>query len=300
MGDAVTGAFSFTGRAIAEKLLADGRDVLTLVRRPAVDAVDGRIRTAPFDLDNVPQLVDSLRGIDTLYNTYWIRFPRGDLTFETAVDRCRRLIAAARQAGVRRIVHVSVVNASASGPTEYFRAKARLEQVVQQSGLSYAIVRPTLTFGPGDILVNNLCWVLRRFPVFAIPGDGRYRLQPVHVNDVADIAVGAGQATTDMTVDAAGPDVLTFNEFVALLARAVGSRAGLLHLPAELALAASRVLGVLVRDVMLTRDEVGELTGSLLVSERPPAGTTHLAAWAQANADGLGRNYRSELDRHYR
>ena len=300
MLDAVTGAFSFTGRAIAGRLLSEGRDVVTLVRRHGAPDADTRIRTAIVTLDDPAGLVNALHGVDTLYNTHWIRFARGKVTFELAIQRTRRLLDAARHAGVRRIVHVSVVNASEAAPTAYFVAKARLETEVRESGLSYAIVRPTLTFGGGDILVNNLSWVLRRFPVFVIPGDGRYPLQPVHVDDVARIAVEAGQSSADLVTDAAGPDILTFNQFVRLLADAVRSRALLVHAPTPLSLAASRVLGLLVRDVMLTRDEVTELAASLLVSDEPPQGTISLGSWATANATDLGRKYHSELDRHYR
>jgi uncharacterized protein YbjT (DUF2867 family) len=300
MLDAVTGAFSFTGRAIAGRLLGDGGDVVTLVRRHGAPDADSRIRTAIVTLDDPAALVAALRGVDTLYNTHWIRFARGNVSFELAIQRTRRLLDAARRAGVRRVVHVSVVNASETAPTAYFRAKARLEADVRSSGLSYAIVRPTLTFGSRDILVNNLCWVLRRFPVFVMPGDGRYRLQPVHVDDVARIAIEAGQASADLVTDAAGPDILTFNQFVRLLADTVRSRARLVPVPSPLSLAGSRVLGLLVRDVMLTRDEVTELTASLLVSGEPPQGTIHLSDWASAHADELGRTYHSELDRHYR
>jgi NADH dehydrogenase len=300
MLDAVTGAFSFTGRAIAGRLLSEGRDVVTLVRRHGAPDADGRIQTAIVTLDDAVRLIDALQGVDTLYNTHWIRFARGNVNFELAIQRTRRLLDAARRAGVRRVVHVSVVNASETAPTAYFRAKAQLEADVRSSGLSYAIVRPTLTFGSRDILVNNLCWVLRRFPVFVMPGDGRYRLQPVHVDDVARIAIEAGQASADLVTDAAGPDILTFNQFVRLLADTVRSRAWLVHAPSPLSLAGSRVLGLLVRDVMLTRDEVTELTASLLVSGEPPQGTIHLSDWASAHADELGRTYHSELDRHYR
>ena len=300
MVDAVTGAFSFTGQAIAAQLVGEGREVVTLVRRPAPAGADPRIRTAPIAFDDPPALTAALDGVDTLYSTYWIRFERGKLTFNEVVRRSQILLTAAGQAGVRRYVHVSVVNASASAPTAYFVAKARLDDLVRASGLSYAIIRPTLTFGPRDILVNNLCWVLRRFPAFAIPGNGEYRLQPVHVEDVARIAIDAGRAPGDVEVDAAGPDILTFNRFVRLLADAVGSRAWLFHVPRPLSYAGARVIGLLVRDVMLTRDEVTELTASLLVSDQPPRGQISLSAWAAAQADQLGRDYHSELDRHFR
>jgi uncharacterized protein YbjT (DUF2867 family) len=300
MVDAVTGAFSFTGRAIARQLLANGREVVTLVRRPAPADADPRLRTAPLAFEDPAALATALAGVDTFYNTYWIRFERGQLTFDEVIRRTRLLLAAAGQAGVRRLVHISVVNAGPGAPTRYFVAKAVLDDVVRASGLSHAIVRPTLTFGEGDILVNNLCWVLRRFPAFAIPGDGEYRLQPVHVDDVARIALAAGRESTDLEIDAAGPDILTFNRFVHLLAASVDSKAILFHAPRPLSYLAARALGLLVRDVMLTRDEVTELTASLLVSGRPPAGRIGLPAWASAHADELGRAYHSELDRHYR
>jgi NADH dehydrogenase len=300
MPDAVTGAFSFTGRAIAAQLLSEGREVVTLVRRPAPADADPRIRTAPIAFDDPSALTAALRGVDTLYSTYWIRFERGGLTFDEVVRRSQALLTAAGHAGVRRYVHVSVVNASSSAPTRYFVAKARLDDLVRASGLSHAIVRPTLTFGPGDILVNNLSWVLRRFPAFPIPGNGEYRLQPVHVEDVARIAIDAGRQTGDLEVDAAGPDILTFNRFVHLLADAVGSGTWLFHAPRLVSYAGARALGLLVRDVMLTRDEITELTASLLVSGAPPRGRIGLGAWAAAHADELGRTYHSELDRHFR
>ncbi len=300
MLDAVTGAFSFTGRAIARQLLAEGREVVTLVRRPGPADADPRIRTAPMAFDDPAALAAAFAGVDTFFNTYWIRFERGELTFDEIIRRTRLLLTAATQAGVRRVVHVSVVNASPAAPTSYFVAKARLDDVIRGSGLSHAIVRPTLTFGPGDILVNNLCWVLRRFPAFAIPGNGEYRLQPVHVEDVARIAVAAGRESGDIEVDAAGPDILTFDRFVRLLAEAVGSKAWLFHAPRPVSYLSARALGLLVRDVMLTRDEVTELTASLLVSAQPPTGRIGLPAWASAHADELGRTYHSELDRHYR
>ena len=299
--DAVTGAFSFTGRAIAARLLTEGRQVVSLVRRrPVENRLGDRVRVARLALEHPDDLAATLAGVDTLYNTYWVRFPYGAVSFERALDGSLRLIDAAVRAGVRRIVHISVVNAAESAPTPYFVAKAQLEREVRASGLSYAIVRPTLTYGPGDILVNNLCWVLRRFPFFAVPGDGNYRLQPVHVDDVAAIAVHAGRQTADLTTDAAGPETLAFDEFVEILAAAVGSRTRLMHVPPQLALGASRIIGLMVRDVMLTADEITELMASLLVSSEPAAGIVGFRDWVQAAGSRLGRHYHSELERHYR
>jgi NADH dehydrogenase len=282
---AVTGATSYTGRFIAQRLAGAGHEVRNLTR--AVLADPDRLATA-------------LSGSDTLYNTFWIRFERGPITYAWATERSRLLFEAARRADVRRIVHISVINASRDAPTAYFRAKAVVEEALVASGLSHAIVRPTVTYGPGDILVNNLAWTLRRLPAFGIPGDGRYPIQPVHVEDVADVAVRAGAMTDDVTVDAAGPQIFAFDDFVALVRRAVGSRALIVHLPVAASLAAARLIGLLVRDVVLTRHEVTELQQRLMVSQQPPAGTIRLGDWLAANADDVGRRWSSELDRHFR
>ncbi len=282
---AVTGATSFTGRFIAERLLAAGDEVRNLTRGV---------------LGDPDRLHAALDGSDTLYNTFWIRFERGPITYAWAIERSRGLFEAARRAGVRRIVHISVINASRDAPTAYFRAKAVVEEALMATGLSHAIVRPTVSYGPGDILVNNLAWTLRRLPVFGVPGDGRYPIQPVHVDDVAEIAVRAGGLTDDLTIDAGGPDVLAFDDFVALVRQAVGSRALVVHMPVTASLAAARLIGLFVRDVVLTRHEVTELQQRLMFSEQPPAGRIRLADWLAANADTIGRHWSSELDRHFR
>jgi uncharacterized protein YbjT (DUF2867 family) len=201
---------------------------------------------------------------------------------------------------VRRIVHISVINAAHDAPTAYFRAKATVEDALIDSGVSCAIIRPTVTFGPGDILLNNLAWTLRRLPIFGIPGDGRYPIQPVHIDDIADLAVRAGPLTEPIVVDAAGPDTFTFREFVALVREAIGSRAWVVPMPVDAALVATRLIGLVVRDVVLRRDEITELEAGLMRSTAPPTGTIRLADWLAANADTLGRRWASELDRHFR
>lgn len=298
--DAITGAFGFTGRALAERVLADGHDLVTLSRRSgAGDPLRDRLRVEPFDTDRPDRLVTSLAGVDTLFNTFWIRFPRGAMTYERAFAQSAVLVAAAREAGVRRIVHVSVVNAAPDGPTPYVRAKAALEAIVRSSGLEWVIVRPTLTYGPGDILINNLAWAFRRLPVYGLPGLGRYIVQPVHVDDVARICAEAAAMDPGQTIDAAGPDILRYRDLVSMVREVIGSRSIVVPMPPALVLVAARVLGFVVRDVVLTRDEVRELTSSFLTSIEPARGTTRISDWLPANAASLGRAWASELQRNY-
>jgi NADH dehydrogenase len=297
----VTGAFSFTGKYIARRLLAMGEPVRTLTghpRRP--HPFGGDVEVMPLAFDRPVELTQALRGASTLYNTYWIRFAYGAVTFERAVQNTLTLFQAARDAGVGRIVHVSITGASVRSALPYFRGKALIEEALAASGLGYAILRPTVIFGSEDILINNIAWILRTLPVFAVPGDGRYRVQPVHVDDVARIAVDAGHQTASVVVDAVGPETYAYEDLVRLVAGAVGRRARIAHLPPALVLLAGRLLGGLVRDVVLTRDEIAGLMAGLLVSAGPPTGATRLSRWLLENSATVGARYASELGRHYR
>jgi NADH dehydrogenase len=298
--DVVTGAFGYTGGFIAERLLADGRQVRTLTRRePGHHRLRDRVEAVPLQFSEPVRLTEALRGVDTLYNTFWRRFPDPIVGFEDIVDQSRILIAAAAAAGISRVVHVSVSNAAVDAPTSYFVAKARVEEVVRESGLSYAIVRPTLLHGPGDILINNLAWTLRRLPVFGMPGDGSYRVQPVFVGDVADLVVRLAGETSNSTTDAAGPEIFRFKDLVRLIREGIGARALVVGLPRVLVLATTGVLGRIVGDVVLTRDEIVELSSELLVSRDAPTCPTPFSGWLEAERQTVGRRYASEIQRNY-
>jgi len=298
--DAVTGAFSFTGRFIARRLLADGRRVRTLTnhpRRPGAEGMD--VEVAPLQFSNRDVVVESLRGVDVLYNTYWIRFPHSGLDFGDAVDNTRTLMSAAVEAGVRKVVHISVSNPSPDSPLDYYAGKARTEAVVRESGLAWAVVRPTLIFGDGDILINNIAWLLRRVPFFFVPGNGAYRVQPVAGEEVADIAVWAAEHD-GITVDAAGPDILSYAELVDSVAIAIHHTRPIVFTPPAFTLLAGRAVGRFVKDVILTPQELEGLMQELLVSAEPPLGRKRLDDWLLRSSDTLGMSYASELDRHFR
>jgi uncharacterized protein YbjT (DUF2867 family) len=299
--DVVTGAFSFTGRAIAQELLERGRRVRTLTRldQPA-DPLAARIERAPLQFRDEAALRTGLAGADALYNTYWVRFAYGETTFERAVANTRTLLNAAAAAGVRRIVHVSVTNPSLDSSLPYFRGKALAEAAVRGSPVTHAIVRPTLVFGPRDILVNNIAWGLRRTPVFPVAGDGGYRVQPVSVDDVARICVDAAGVDENLVLDAAGPETLAYEALVRLVASAVGRRVRIVHASLRVVLALARVVGTLRRDVFLTAEELAGLQAELLVSGEPPLGADGFGAWVAANGEHLGLGYVSELARNFR
>jgi NADH dehydrogenase len=299
--DVVTGAFGYTGRYITGRLLESGRSVRTLTGHPdRPNPFGDRVSVASFHFEDPRKLAEHLRGATTLYNTYWVRFPHERVTFERAVANSQTLIRAASDAGVRRMVHVSITNPSKDSPFEYFRGKARVEEMIRDSGLGYSIVRPTVVFGREDILINNIAYILRRLPVFGIPGSGSYRLRPVAVEDVAEICVRSGLRDTDEVIEAVGPEVFTFEELVRQIARAIGRRRLFLHVPPAAALTAASAIGRVVGDVVVTRDELEGLMAGLVSTEGPATGTRSLTEWLTQNAAVVGKRYASEVSRHYR
>jgi uncharacterized protein YbjT (DUF2867 family) len=294
----VTGAFGYSGKYITARLLKAGRRVRTLTNSPGrANPFGEAVEARPFHFDDPAQLATSLRGAAVLYNTYWVRFNYTGFSHSLAVENTLKLIEAARQAGVGRVVHVSITNPSEDSPLEYFRGKARLERALIESGLSYAILRPAVLFGKEDILINNIAWTLRRLPVFGVFGDGQYRVQPIYVDDLAQLAVEQGGEQANRIIDAIGPETFTYYELVRQIGVIIGQPRRIISVPPWLGYLAGQLIGRLVGDVLITRDEIDGLMQDLLYTPSPPAGTTRLTEWARAHASTLGQHYASELAR---
>ncbi len=273
----VTGEFGYSGRYIAARLLAEGRRVRTLTQSlHRENPFGGRVEARPFCFDQPERLVESLRGAEVLYNTYCVRFNHPLFRQADAVRNTLTLFDAAAKAGVKRVVHVSITNPSEDSPLEYFSGKARLERALKESGLSHAILRPAVLFGREDILINNIAWTLRHMPVFGVFGDGSYRLQPIHVDDLAALAVVQGRRGENAVIDAIGPETFTYRDLV----KTIGG-----------------IIGAWVGDVLITRQEVKGLMAGLLCTDSPPAGTKRLTDWAREHKDTLGLRYAGELAR---
>lgn len=297
----VTGAFGYIGRHIAATLLEGGERVRTVTTHPQKpDPFAGRVEAYHYDFDRPERLVEHLQGARTLFNTYWIRFEHGGLTFDRAVDNTRVLFEAAREAGVQRIVHISVTRPRVGDPLPYYDGKARQEEALRECGVSYAIVRPSLLFGRGGLLVNNIAWLLRRFPVFPIFGSGDYRLQPVFIDDLARLSVQVADRQEDLIRDAVGPETLTFESMVRKVAAELGRRVWMPHVPPWLGIALGRLVGFAMRDVLLTRDELRGLMQEKLTSDEAAIDGVRFSDWLGEAKDGLGRDYYSELGRHFR
>jgi uncharacterized protein YbjT (DUF2867 family) len=298
--DVVTGAFGYSGAAIARELLAAGHGVRTLTghddRAPAQTPIDVR----PLDFADPDGLARDLAGAHTLYCTYWIRFPHGEVTHDTAVANLRTLFDAAARAGIQRVVHVSILHPDPSSPYPYFRGKAAAEQYLASVGVPHAIVRPAIFFGGDGVLLNNIAWLLRHLPVFAIGGRGDYHIRPIHVDDLARLCVRLGSGTETVTVDAVGPDSVSFRDMVTAIRSAVGSRSLIVPAPGWLIPPMSTILSAALHDVLLTSEEYDAMAAGLADSAAPATGDTSLTKWIAAHGDSLGRTYANELARHYR
>jgi uncharacterized protein YbjT (DUF2867 family) len=298
--DVVTGAFSYSGAAIAGALEGAGRRVRTLTGHPERAGPGRGIDVRPLDFDDVIGLTSSLRGATTLYNTYWVRFPRGDVDHERAVANLRVLFHAARQAGVERIVHVSITHPSIGSPYGYFRGKAEAERALAEVGVPYAVLRPAILFGGDGVLLNNMAWLLRHLPVFAVGGRGDYRIRAIHIDDLAALALTVGRQRENVVVHAVGPERPTFLDLVRQLRAAVHSRSVIVRLPGVLVPPLSSALGILLHDVLLTAEEYRAMADGLADTDGPATGTVALSTWIEANADALGRRYANEIERHFR
>jgi NADH dehydrogenase len=298
--DVVTGAFSYSGAAIASELRRTGRRVRTLTAHPDRAPANTDIQIRPLDFTDPTELTRSLRGAHTLYNTYWVRFAHDRTDHDIAVANSHTLFRAAADAGIQRVVHVSITHPTLDSPYLYFRGKAQVEQLLAGSGVSYAIARPAILFGGDGVLINNIAWLLRHLPVFAIGGRGDYRIRGIHVDDLARLCVSLGARTDTVTVDAVGPESLTFRELVDAVRAAVGSRALVLSVPGPVLLATSSALSLMLRDRLLTGEEYRAMAAGLADSDAPATGTIALTDWLTEHGAQLGRRYANELDRHFR
>jgi NADH dehydrogenase len=298
--DVVTGAFGYIGRYITAYLLETGRQVKTItthIDKP--NPFGSQVSPFPYDFDRPARLVETLRGVDTLYNTYWVRFPHEGMTFEAAVANTKILFECAVQARVRKIVHISVTQASPESPLPYYAGKGRQEEALMTLGMPYSIVRPTLVFGREDILLNNIAWLIRKFPLFPIAGDGSYRLQPVYVGDLAEIAVKQANGFDSRIVDAIGPESYSYRGLVELIAKNIGKEVAFVRMSPGLTILLGKIAGLFVRDVVLTSNELKGLMGNYLTSAQAPNGETKLSDWLAENSQTVGAVYSSELERHF-
>ncbi len=289
--DVVTGAFGYSGAAIAAELLRRGRAVRALTNHPDPQQGEGtQIQTWPLEFTD-GNLRSCLRGVDTLYNTYWARFPATGTPFTEAVANSRALFSVAAQVGVRRIVHVSITHPDLESPYPYFRGKAMVEQDLVASGVPYAIARPAFLFGARPVLINNMAWACRHLPLVPVGDGGRYIVRGIHVNDLAALCADLADGPAGTVLDAVGPDRITFRELLEQVRDVVSPRTAIVSVPGRMLTAAADMLALVLRDQILTRDEYQAMAAGLADSQGTTTGSTRFTDWIHQAGPGLGHQY---------
>ena len=278
--DVVTGSFGYIGKYITQKLISSGKRVKTITTHPDKPNPFGNdVKAYPYNFDNPELLINVLKGCETLFNTYWVRFNYVKQSFENALRNTDMLFDSARKAGIKKIVHIGVTNCSESDALPYYRGKALQEKMLKELGIPYSIIRPTLVFGKEDILVNNIAWTIRRFPLVPIFGSGDYKVQPVFVKDVASIAVECAQKNTSETLDAIGPEAFTYKEMLRVMASVLNRNVKFIHVRPNVGIFLGKIIGLFVDDVLLTKDELQGLMANKLTSQQVPNGKTKFTEW---------------------
>ena len=218
------------------------------------------------------------------------------------MDNTRRLFEAAKAAGVKRIVQFSVANPTKAPNWTYFEGKVKVEALLKTSGLSYAILRPTVLFGGHrNVLINNIAWMLRRFPVFGVFGFGNYPIQPVHVEDVAEVAIAQGRELENTIVDVTGPETFRYKDYIRHMVKAMGLKRLILPMPPMAAWLFGLVMGVFLQDDVITRAEIKGLRQGLMASDAPSIGTRKFSEWIAEHGASFGIRYQNDLkERRYK
>lgn len=224
---AMTGATGFVGSHVVQKLLRRDHDVRILSRHPETTGWlrDRGVEVVAGDLEDQASLRGLVAAADAVVHLVGIIVEVGAQTYQRVhVEGTSHVVGAAREAGVHRFVHMSALGARPNPEaTRYHRTKAAAEDVVRTSGLSHAILRPSLIAGAGSPPLKMMVDMLRLSPVIPIIGDGKYQLQPVDAEDVAEVfAVAVERHDLQGTFDIAGLEPLTYHQMLNQLEQALG------------------------------------------------------------------------------
>jgi uncharacterized protein YbjT (DUF2867 family) len=296
----LTGAFSYTGRYIGQELLRRKISFQSLTNHPRPSVFpSASIPVAPLQFQDAPSLIATLRKSTILVNTYWIRYPAKGISHETAVQNIEFLVQCAKQAGIHKIIHISVSNPSKDSQLSYYKGKAEAEEIIQQSGIPFTILRPTLVFGKEDVLLHNIAWLLRYFPFFVFPSPSTCFIQPIFAEEVGCFAVESIHSYPNQTMDLAGPEVVSMKEMVQKIGRATGYTRPIYSTSLGITMAAVRILNTILHDRIITEEEILGLQNNLLVSSQPPLGKISFSDWLVQEGSSLCSHYINDYKRFF-
>lgn len=224
----LTGGSGFVGQEILRQLTDAGHRVSLLCHRHHPESRTN-VECVVGDSKKPESLKGVLKGCDAVIHLIGIirEFPKRDITFARLhTETTDNLLRAAQEQGVSRFLHMSANGTRADAITGYHQSKWAAEQLVRQSDLDWTIFRPSLIYGPQDQFINVLAELVRKLPVVPVLGDGKYRLQPVSVRDVARGFVTALNCPESIgqTYHCGGPQAYSYNELLDLIGRALGRK----------------------------------------------------------------------------
>jgi uncharacterized protein YbjT (DUF2867 family) len=247
----VSGGTGFVGSAVVKYLLNRHEEVAVLGRDATkiYSVFADLVQARQADVRDRPSLEAAMQGVDVVINavqfpTSPIEVPRKGWTFrETDYEGTVNQVEAAKAAGVRRFVYVSGVGAGPEAQKHWFRYKYEAEQHLRQSGLEWAIVRPTWAFGPDDRALNRLIGFTKFLPVLPLFGDGTQAMQPVFVDDVGEVVAEAARRpeAANQLFELGGPEVMSMNDVLNTAMDVAGRKRPILHQP----MVVGKVLGTL-------------------------------------------------------
>ena len=256
----VTGATGFIGSNLVRRLAAEAKPVRALVRdaEKARRVLGPDVETITGNIAEPVSLARAAEGADTIIHLVGIIQEARGATFEGIhVRGTENILAAAVRAGARRFVFQSALGTRPNAPSRYHQTKWRAEELVRASGLSWTILRPSLVYGPGDDFTTRLADVIRLSPAVPVLGSGKSRFQPVYVDDMtACLARATDDVHAGRTFEVGGPDVLTLDQIVEEIAKALGRRRSFVHVPIPFARPAARLFEIFLPSPPVTVDQL--------------------------------------------
>ena len=256
----VTGGTGFVGRKLVNRLLAKDHSVTVIARRePAEDIFDADVTFLAGSVHDPISLEGAFQGADVVYHLVGIIAETKTDTFEkTVAQGTRNVVDACLRTKVTKLLYLSAMGTSIEAPTAYHRTKFAAEQAVTASGIDFVIFRPSVIFGPGDGFVSLLTRLIKMSPVTPVIGDGKYKLQPVYIDDVV-LAMVQSLATPEAIgkiIELGGPEKLEYLEILNIIKRVLGKSRVNFHIPIWVMKPIAVCLEKIIKPAPITRDQL--------------------------------------------
>ncbi len=257
---AVTGGTGFVGRNLVNRLLSDNHEITILANRQSAKELFGKkVRAVSGSVHNFSDLIPAFQESQVVYHLVGIIAETRKNTFEkTVAEGTKNIVAACREAGVKKIIYLSSLGTSANAQSAYHKTKYLAEQSVINSGLEWVIFRSSIIYGKGDGFLTIMSKIIRMLPFVPIFGDGEYKLQPIHINDLTEVMAAAAMDSraVGQIIDLGGPEQLEYVQVINYLKQALGKKRLNFHIPFGVIKPMAVLMELFLKPAPLTRDQL--------------------------------------------